>query len=172
MTECPCGTPLPTRVGPGRRAVYCSTACRKRAYRRRHALPVELTARDRWVRRDGKRPITTHGRPASSTRPSTWTTYREVRSSTAGDGIGLMMGDGVAVYDLDGVLDGDRIARWAWDYVATIPERVIFIERSVSGRGLHVFVESHAQQGWRRAGVEFYPRGRHVAVTGDPLHLW
>lgn len=171
MTTCPCGTPLPTRPGRGRRAVYCSATCRQRAHRARRALPVELTSRDRWVRRQGKRPVTVDGHPASSTRPATWSSYASARRSTHGDGLGLMMGDGLAVYDLDHVLDGDRLADWAARFVAQIPERVIFVERSMGGDGVHVFVESHAARGWRRDGVEFYPAGRHVAVTGDALHL-
>lgn len=75
------------------------------------------------------------------------------------------MGDGLAVFDLDHCLDGDTLASWALDALAGITEPVLFVERSMSGDGLHVFVESHALHGYRRGGVEFYPAGRFVATT-------
>jgi primase-polymerase (primpol)-like protein len=85
----------------------------------------------------------------------------------AGDGLGVMMGDGLGCYDIDHGLDGDTLSLDARAAVEQITERVIWVERSKSGHGLHVFVETYATKGYRRNGVEFYPCSRFIAVTGD-----
>lgn len=164
---CQCGAKLVVPARQGRRPSFCSNACRQKAYRARRKLPASLTARNRWVRRDGKRPVTIKGGPASSTNPTTWSTFAEVITSTAGDGFGVMMGDGLACFDLDHCLSGDTLADWAQVAFDAITEPILFVERSMSGDGLHVFVESHALHGFRRGGVEFYPVGRFIAITGD-----
>lgn len=130
-------------------------------------LPAEMTSRASWVRASGKRPVTVTGRPASSTDRSTWSTFAAVRASSAGDGFGVMLGGGLGCYDLDHCLEGDVLARWARDVLESIPERVLWSERSVSGDGLHVFVEAPESRGSRRAGVERYTAGRFIRVTGD-----
>lgn len=74
-----------------------------------------------------------------------------------------MLGDGLGCYDLDGVDDAE-----ARSLVALIPEPIIFMERSMSGRGVHVFVrmgEGAGTSKWQgRHGR--YPRGRFIRVTG------
>lgn len=81
-----------------------------------------------------------------------------------------MLGAGLGCYDLDHCSPED-----ARDVVAAIPERVLFVERSMSGDGVHVFVEAPEAPGWRRtvAGVhvERYTRARFIRVTGDRLVL-
>lgn len=72
-----------------------------------------------------------------------------------------MLGDGLGCYDLDHVTDGA-----ARQIIADIPERVIFLERSMSGAGVHVFVEAPEGPGRRRDGVERYTRARFIRVTG------
>jgi len=84
-----------------------------------------------------------------------------------GDGLGIMLGAGLGCIDLDDVSD----AR-AREYIANIPERVIFIERSVSGRGVHVFIDAPEGPGSRRIlpdglHVERYTRARFIRVTGE-----
>ena len=137
-----------------------------RAYRaRRGGIPVELTTRLAWVRADGKRPIRPDGRPASSTNRGTWSAWADVQTG-AGDGFGIMLGDGLGCYDLDAVTD-----RQAREFVATIPEPVVYVERSSSGRGVHVFVEALEGSGWRRmidgVSVERYARSRFILMTGQ-----
>src|SRR5690606_40768293 len=96
MTACGrCGTEVKV-AGRGRTPRYCSTRCRVAAHRARPKLPAELTERARWVRHEDKRPITPDGRAASSTDPSTWSTYREAARSQVGDGLGFVLGDGIA----------------------------------------------------------------------------
>lgn len=157
---------MPTRAGPGRTALYCSPACRVRAHRARRALPAELVTGARWVRADGKRPITITGAPASSTNPATWSTYHEVLASSAGDGYGVMLGSGLACWDLDHCLDGDELAPWAREVLESI-DSPLWIERSMSGTGLHIFVAAAEEPGRRSAGVEYYARRRFIRFTGD-----
>ncbi|WP_284293430.1 hypothetical protein [Luteimicrobium album] len=80
-----------------------------------------------------------------------------------------MLGDGLGVYDLDHCLDGNQLAPWAREALDQIPEPVVFVERSVSGTGLHVFVEADEAPGTVSNGVERYTRARFVRVTGERL---
>lgn len=93
--------------------------------------------------------------------PGTWTDYRSVRAGGAGDGFGVMLGDGLGCYDLDHM--DDRAAR---EFIAAIPESVVYAERSVSGKGMHVFIDAVEGPGYRHAGVERYTRGRFIRMTG------
>ena len=158
-----CGERLLMRRSDAR---FCSTRCRVAAHRALPAFPVELTAVRRWVRRDRKRPITMSGAPASSTDSSTWSTYADAMRSSAGDGFGVMLGDGLACWDLDHCLKGDVLAPWAADVLASI-DSPLWVERSMSGTGLHVFINAAEGLGRRRGGVEFYSRARFIAVTED-----
>ena len=124
----------------------------------------------RWVRADHKRPITTTGRPASSTDPDTWSTYDDVRTSLAGGGFGVMLGGGLGCYDLDRVTDEQ-----AREFIATIPEPILFVERSMSGNGVHVFIEAPEAPGRRGVqngvSIEKYTRARFIRTTLDRLAL-
>lgn len=172
MKKCACGQDLPVKPGRGRLPAHCSNACRQRAYRNRKRLPVELTARKAWTRRIGKRPVSTWGRAASSTKQVTWSSYESVKASGVGDGYGVMLGDGLGCYDLDHCLTpGGHLERWAAEVAADIPERVLWVEKSMSGDGLHIFVEAPEQVGHKQDGVEFYSVGRFIAVTEDHFAL-
>ena len=59
----------------------CSGRCRVEAYRRRKAIPDGMKALRRWVRADGKRPIQPDGKPASSTKPATWSAFEQVANT-------------------------------------------------------------------------------------------
>lgn len=127
---------------------------------------MELRALDRWTRADGKRPITLMGRAASSTRPGTWSTYQDVKASTAGDGIGVMLGDGLACIDLDHAIGDDgALSPLAVEVLALNPGA--WVERSRSSRGLHVFGLLPEGPGVKRPGIEVYSRARFIRVTGD-----
>ncbi|WP_282441511.1 bifunctional DNA primase/polymerase [Corynebacterium antarcticum] len=125
-----------------------------------------MRSETRWVRAVGKRPVTTAGTPASSTDPSTWTTYRDVQASQAGDGLGIMLGGGIACIDLDHCLtdDGDLSDR-ARRIVDAVPGA--WIEKSRSGTGLHIFGYLPESRGICREGVEIYSRARFILITGD-----
>lgn len=124
-----------------------------------------MTDRRSWVRADGKRPIEPSGSPASSTNPDTWHSFTDVQHG-AGDGFGIMLGGGLGCYDFDHLSDSFIRA-----YLATIPERILFAERSMSGDGVHVFIEAPEAKGWKRRGVERYTRARFIRTTGDRFDL-
>ena len=167
MTCEACGGAIPARSETrGRRRRYCSNACRQRAYRaRRPAFPAVMQQRAAWVRCVGKRPVRIDGRPASTVDPRTWDSFDAVTASTAGDGFGIMLGAGLGCYDLDHVTD--EAAR---RFISGISEPIIWVERSVSGTGVHVFVEAQPAPGWRRTidglHVERYSRARFIRTTG------
>lgn len=128
----------------------------------------------RWARAAGKRPIQIDGTAASSTNPATWSAYSKVLKSRAGDGFGFMLGDGIGCYDLDNALEGGVLKPWAREVIKAIAEPIIYVESSVSGRGLHVFIELAERKGTRRAvgdgSVEKYSYGRFIRC-GEPVKL-
>ena len=154
-----CGHFFQSTPNPRRPRLFCSDRCRK-AWSRKHQIPQELKSLLRWVRADGKRPIRCDGSPASSTDPDTWASYPEVMRSKAGDGYGIMLGDGLACWDFDHV----DLTSPPDKALELLPE-AIYAEVSTSGHGLHVFVLS-SEPSFRRAGVEFYSRSRFIRMTG------
>src|SRR5690606_31294890 len=138
MVRCErCGERLAV-AGRGRTPRYCSARCRMAAHRARHRLPRELTERARWVRHEDKRPITPGGRPASSTGRRTWSACREAARSKGADGLGFVLGGGIACLDIDQCLDerGRPDAR-ARAIRARVPDA--YVATSPSGRGLHIW---------------------------------
>lgn len=161
----------PLRITARRHARYCGGTCRVAAHRARRTLPDELTSRPRWVRRTSRKvPITVGGDTASSTDPETWSRYRDAAASTAGAGLGFVLdGDGIVCLDLDHCLYGDRLAPWAQRIVDAAGST--WVERSVSGDGLHIWGLGELPHGRRitvgTGTVELYGTGRYIAVTGD-----
>ena len=150
-------------------AVYCSTRGRvagNRRAKRNAAFPDAMRERASWTRADGKRPIRVDGSPASSTDARTWAALDAVQRSTAGDGVGFMLGDGMGCYDLDHVTDIE-----AREMIGEIPEPILYIERSLSGSGVHVFVEAPECAGTKswQGRHERYTRERFIRVTGVPF---
>jgi len=155
--------------GPAAR--FCSNRCRVAARRARGNLPVEMTSRNCWTRADSKRPIRSDGSPASSTNPLTWSSYSEAKASTAGDGFGIMLGNGIGCYDLDHALIDGQLTNSASEHLAAISEPILFTEVSHSGDGLHIFVSAPESPGIRRSGFERYTRARFIRVTGSAFQL-
>ncbi|MFC8531924.1 hypothetical protein [Nocardia sp. NPDC057227] len=80
---------------------------------------------------------------------------------------GVMLGDGLACWDLDGVIGEDgRLHPDAVAVLAEVGDAALWVEVSLSGRGLHVFVRG--DEGPARVGerVSYYSRARFIAVTG------
>ena len=123
------------------------------------------------MRARGKRPVMVSGAPASSTDSSTWSSHAAVTASRAGDGLGVMLGGGLACLDLDDCFEGGRLASWARAEVESLDGPVLFVERSMSGRGLHVFHEAAEGSGSRRGRVERYSRARFIKCTFDEFQL-
>lgn len=152
------------QAGRGRSPRFCSDRCRQAAHRaKRQVFPARMTRARRWVRADGKRPVRPDGSPASSTDPATWSSFSEVRGA---EGFGICLGDGLACWDLDDCIDGDVLADWAAEILAAVDDP-LFVERSVSGRGLHIFVLAPEGTGRKVGKIEFYSRGRFIRTTGD-----
>lgn len=134
-----------------------------------------MTERRRWVRRSAdKIPLTGAGRYASSTKSNTWASFEHCSKSTAGVGLGYVLGDGVGCWDFDHCIIDGKLASWARDAIKAIPNPLL-IEVSQSGEGVHVFVEAPEGPGRVvRDGercIEFYSTGRYIAVTGNRLSL-
>lgn len=161
-------------------ARFCSGACRQKAYRERRAaetggMPRELTSRPRWVRFTARKvPLTTHGRVASSTDPSTWSDFPRVFRSKVGAGCGFVLtrGDRIVCLDLDHVVKADgTLVPWAAQLLEQLP--ATYIELSRSGTGLHVFGYGELPGTGRRwsyrdgTGLEVYADGRYIAMTGE-----
>ena len=167
-----CGSVIEVRSGRVPR--FCSGACRQRAYRarsKRRARFMEL-AEGRWVRARGKRPVMVSGAPASSTDSSTWSSHAVVVASRAGDGLGVMLGGGLACLDLDDCFDeSGRLLQWGREAIDSLGGPALFVERSMSGRGLHVFHEAPEGPGSRRGGVELYKKSRFIRTTFDAYTL-
>ncbi|MFJ6237922.1 DNA primase [Streptomyces griseus] len=158
------------------RARFCSTRCRMASHRaaKRSPLPIELTTRDRWIRRSStKVPLTTGDMPASSTDPRTWSSYKDATVSSAGVGLGFVLSDvdDIVCLDLDHCLNPltGRLAPWA---AAIIRDAgATYVEVSPSGDGLHIWGRADVRQGRRirrpdGTAVEIYGTGRYIAVTG------
>ena len=168
-----CGRTFESVGRRGRSPLFCGATCRKRASRRRVRARdrfMEL-ARGRWVRADGKRPVMVDGRAASSTDPSTWAVHERVVASSVGDGLGVMLGGGLACLDLDDCFEGGRLAGWARAAIRALEGPVLLCERSMSGRGLHVYHECPEGPGRAYRGVEHYSRERFIRVTFDEVAL-
>ena len=169
-----CGGHFESAGARGRTPRFCSAACKQRAYRARRAGVKRLRALSVgcWVRASGKRPVMVDGSAASSTNPATWASFAEVQKSNAGDGFGVVLdGSGLGCYDFDNCFDGGALKPAVRDFIAGIVYPIVYVERSVSGNGLHVFVEAGKQRGFRRDGVEFYSWGRFIRTTLDPFIL-
>lgn len=165
-----CGSIFDSAGSRGRVKRTCSARCRQALSRHRRDSVGRLRAASvgRWVRAVGKRPVMPDGSSASSTDSSTWCSFDDVQGG-AGDGFGLMLGGGLACYDFDHALSGGVLKPWARDVLSGIGERVLFAEVSLSGEGLHVFVESGEAPVRRWAfddgHVEMFSRQRFIRVT-------
>ena len=156
-----CGKPFDARAD----ARFCSGKCRV-AHHRGATIPLAMRRLPRWVRYSAKKaPLTTTGWPASSTNPSTWTTYEAARADDHGIGFGFVLnGDGIAAIDLDHCLTDGVLEPWAREIVDAC--EATYIEVSPSGTGLHIFGRGTVGQGRRMNGIEVYDRGRYFTVTG------
>ncbi|MER5501390.1 bifunctional DNA primase/polymerase [Streptomyces sp. NPDC002561] len=169
-----CGGDMPLTARADART--CSTRCRVALHRaaKKNPLPLELTTRDRWVRRSAtKVPLTTGGMPASSTDPRTWSSHKDAAASTVGVGLGFVLSDvdDIVCIDLDHCLNPltGRLEPWAAAIVRDAG--ATYVEVSPSGDGLHIWGRADVRQGRRirrpdGTAVEIYGTGRYIAMTG------
>lgn len=144
------------------------------------AIPELLTSRNRWlnwqtVLRPGAakptkiplNPMT--GQLADVMDPSTWGTFAQACANVAAgrvEGIGFVLGGGIAGIDLDDPNgDPDRLRV----YGEIMSRFATYQEISPSGKGLHVIFTHNdgAEGGKRRGGVEFYYSKRFLTFTGN-----
>lgn len=125
-----------------------------------------------------KEPFRTTGTHASSTDPASWATFGEVIATYQRggyDGVGFVLGDGVAGIDADEVRDpesGVITAPWAVDLLA---RGLGYADVSPSGLGVKIFGrgkwngDEHKKPHPSGVGeIEVYDSGRYFTVTGHP----
>lgn len=136
-----------------------------------------MKRRRQWVRHtERKVPLAVNGgrvTPASSTDPSSWSSYPVARRATAGAGMGFVLTakDRLVCIDLDHALEDGELLPWARAIVDGMP--ATYIEVSPSGTGLHVWGYGWVGRGrkLRRgvAAIEIYDRERFITVTRRPF---
>lgn len=146
-------------------------------------IPAELRELRRWVNwrrveRDGKLtkvPINPKtGDSASSTDSTTWSDYATARAryeTDSVDGVGIVLGDGLAGVDLDGHRDPETGVLTPLA-IGVLKRLGTYAEVSPSGNGVHALLwATKATDRCRRddVGVEVYDQGRFFTVTGARL---
>ena len=83
----------------------------------------------------------------------------------------VLDGSGLGCFDFDDCFVDCVLKPAVREFIAGIAYPIVYVERSMSGNGLHVFVEAEKQRGFRRDGVEFYSWGRFIRMTLDSFKL-
>jgi putative DNA primase/helicase len=147
------------------------------------AIPEPLRRRDQWVvwrfeERDGKRTKVPYqaaapGKRASSTDPSTWSSFERAGAVQGVAGVGYVFsaGDQFTGIDLDDCIDEvGEVHPAAAEILSKLDS---YAERTPSGRGFHVFIEGKLIGRRNRTKatpwsgeIEIYDKGRFFTVTG------
>jgi hypothetical protein len=153
-------------------------------------IPAELQQKNQWVvwKKDGKKiPVNPKtGGNAQSNNPDTWGSYADatkVVEDGKADGIGFMFNNDFVGIDLDDCLDENKKAKtWAAEIMrAVFPA---YMEYSISGKGIHIFLPRTEQLpgpglnvNFKKynlydgiGGVEMYENGRYFITTGNILN--
>lgn len=136
-------------------------------------IPRVLRDRPQWAITPGtdtdKAPRTRSGAHASSTDPSTWTTFEEASAEAAKRGwrVGYVLhkDDPFACIDID-VKPGttpEQLAR----FNSIVNAFDSYSEFSRSGKGMHTWVHAQLGAGCKRDGVEVYSQERFIICTGN-----
>lgn len=155
------------------------------------AVPQALQWRRQWVlwRLDAvgedrftKVPYQPSGEKASHDDPSTWSSFEDVTAALRDyDGIGFVFSesDPYGGADLDRCFnDSGTLLSWAVPIVQLAQDMGVYIERTPSGRGLHLIGRCRLTRGRSRrnvsghdprSGVEMYSRLRYFTVTGEQI---
>jgi primase-polymerase (primpol)-like protein len=109
-------------------------------------VPEQLKRLPGWMTSgggvDGKAPTDAKGYDVSRAVADVWRTFEAVveEDHKRGCGIGWVIQPGYVVFDLDDALDGNGdLHKQFRSFVESVDT---YIEKAVSGRGLHVFVKS------------------------------
>lgn len=138
-------------------------------------IPLALRTRDQWVlwrdEQGVKMPYAITGRKASSTNPTTWSSYERVRAIEAkggysGIGYVFIADDPFTGIDLDDCRQDGTNEPWAQ---AIIDEAASYAEVSPSGNGVKIWVIGSIPTSAKSAHIELYDRSRYFTVTGQRL---
>lgn len=137
-------------------------------------IPKELQNLKQWVcsSNNSKVPMmATSPFPASSTSPSSWSTFQEATMSVECgnyDNIGFVFNDnGIVGIDIDDGRDEDGfLSPIAVDIISMCKS---YTEKSRSGRGFHILVKGTLPFKGKNnlKGVEIYKQSRYFIMTGD-----
>ena len=135
----------------------------------------ELQQIPRWVSRntsesltnkEKKIPIMPNGKPASSTNPSTWSTYDDCVESKYG-GLGFVLtkqAPTISCIDLDHCVENGVISQYALQVLRFFASGS---EISQSGTGIHIFGYGEIPAAIKTKKIEVYSTGRYIAITGN-----
>lgn len=148
-------------------------------------VPTELAELPQWVtwryeNRGGKPtkvPYQVNGELASTTDPTTWSTFEEASKAAAfgnfaGVGFVFTEADDLVGIDLDNCFADGELVEWAQEIVDRFQT---YAEISPSGNGVKLFTRGVLQSGRGRrvaigdGAIELYSWGRYFTVTGDHL---
>lgn len=112
---------------------------------------------------------------ASDKDPSHWGTFEQAMfmASKYDDGaVGLMLTekDPYCIIDLDNKEDNPVSDEAIEGYIRLAEQADSYVERSVSGRGLHVVIKAELPSGRKRDQCEIYTQNRFMICTGDVVH--
>lgn len=139
-------------------------------------IPNEIKDLPQWVccSGDSKVPMmATSPFPASSTNPSSWSTFQEATMSVECgnyDSVGFVFNDnGIVGIDIDDGHDDDGfLSELAIDIIRKCGS---YTEKSRSGRGFHILVKGTLPFKGKNnlKGVEIYKQARYFIMTGDVI---
>jgi len=155
-------------------------------------IPAELKQYRQWVvwiltiLDDGKTTkipyCPRNGMKASPTDPSNWGSFDDACAALQSNlysGIGFVLSDAdpYTFIDLDDPYAVDQDGERKYPNPEEIGKRQIeiyenfntYIERSPSGKGLHVIVKGKVDSGRKREAIEIYSTGRYMTMTGDVI---
>lgn len=148
-------------------------------------IPYFFRSRPLWVLwkkeknsngKETKVPYSVRGHKASTTDPSTWSTFNEACETLV---TGNYNGLGVVMYkelecvfiDIDHCIDPDtgELSEDAEEILEFFPDT--YAEISQSGEGIHIFALGSIPRDFKnsKAGVEMYSSGRYCAFTGNAI---
>lgn len=147
-------------------------------------IPEEMRALKQWAcyrtyTKDGKRKKViispNNGKFAKSNAPETWATFDAARRYCERykyEGLTFALTSGITFIDIDHAVDKDTgkiLSKDAEELLAAFPDT--FIERSVSGTGIHILVKgslpADALKRNDSKGLEMYDTYRFICMTGN-----
>lgn len=120
-----------------------------------------------------KVPYAVNGRMASSTDPSTWSTYPEASAKSANTGIVFMSEKSLLGIDIDHCLSDGVIEHVEAKAIRELVEKAAtYTEVSPSGTGLHLYLKISSPlklERNRHSNFEAYTEGRYFTTTFHPF---